>query len=100
MIKHNILAMLALVACTIRTSAQTASNYNSGQVMTVQPKIMVIPYTKEGEDIRTILDQDVNRRIAITKVKEGFDSKGFTCVDMTAKLKAARENNILTGDNQ
>lgn len=26
-------------------------------VVTVQPKIMVIPYTKEGEDIRSILDK-------------------------------------------
>jgi hypothetical protein len=61
---------------------------------------MVIPYTKEGEDIRTILEADVNRRIAITKIKEAFDSKGFTTVDFTAKLKAAKDNNVFTSDNQ
>lgn len=80
--------------------AQNTATNSSGQVQTVQPKIMVIPYTKEGEDIRTILEADVNRRIAITKIKEAFDSKGFTTVDFTAKLKAAKDNNVFTSDNQ
>lgn len=70
------------------------------QSTVVQPKIMVIPFTKEGEDIRTILEEDENRRIALTKVKEGFDGRGFTTVDFTARLKAAKDNNILTADNQ
>lgn len=69
-------------------------------VVIVQPKIMVIPYTKEGQDLRTILEQDENTRIAIAKIKEGFDSRGFTTVDFVAKLKAAKDNNIFTSDNQ
>lgn len=73
---------------------------NSQQANTVQPKIIVIPYTKEGEDIRTILEKDVNRRIAITKIKEGFDNRGFTTVDFTAKLKAAKDNNVFTSESQ
>ena len=39
-------------------------------------------------------------KIAITKIKEGFDSRGFTTVDFIAKLKAAKDNNIFTSDNQ
>ena len=69
-------------------------------VVTVQPKIMVVPYTKEGEDIRSILEEDVNRRIAITKIKEAFDSRGFTTVDFTAKLKAATDNAIFSSENK
>ena len=79
-----------------RSIAQT----NTPVVTTVQPKIMVIPYTKEGEDIRSILEADVNKRIALTKIKEAFDSRGFTTVDFTAKLKAAGDNAIFTADNQ
>jgi hypothetical protein len=82
------------------TFAQTPSTSSGGQVLTVQPKIMVIPFTKEGEDIRTILEADVNRRVAITKIKEAFDNRGFTTVDFTAKLKAAKDNNVLTSENQ
>lgn len=70
------------------------------QTSLTQPKIMVIPFTKDGEDIRTVLDNDVNRRIAIAKVKEGFDNKGYTTVDFVGKLKAARDNQVFTSDNQ
>ena len=54
----------------------------------VQPKIMVIPYTKEGEDIRTVLEADENKRIVLTKIKEAFDERGVTTIDFIAKLKA------------
>jgi hypothetical protein len=99
---NNRLILLPIVfsfACSISYS-QAASTNSGGQVVTVQPKIMVIPFTKEGEDIRTVLEADVNRRIAITKIKEAFDSRGFTTVDFTAKLKAAKDNNVFTSDNQ
>jgi hypothetical protein len=70
------------------------------KVATVQPKIIVLPFTKENEDIRTILEADVNRRIAITKVKEAFDNRGFTTVDFIGKLKAANDNNVFTTGSQ
>lgn len=69
-------------------------------VVTVQPKIMVIPYTKAGEDIRTILEQDVNKRITLAKIKEAFDSRGFTTVDFTARLKAASQSAVFKEENQ
>lgn len=84
-----------LVSCMFFAQAESQQT-----VATVQPKIMVIPYTKEGEDIRTILESDVNKRIVLTKIKEAFDMRGFTTVDFTAKLKAAGDNAIFTTDNQ
>ncbi len=102
MIKNKlILTGLALLSCfSFSAFSQNVATNSGGQVQTVQPKIMVIPYTKEGEDIRTILEADVNKRIAITKIKEAFDSRGFTTVDFVAKLKAAKDNNVFTSDNQ
>ena len=88
----------ALIVSQVK--GQNASTNSGGQVVTVQPKIMVIPYTKEGEDLRTVLENDENKRSAITKIKEGFDSRGFTTVDFVAKLKAAKDNNAFTSDNQ
>lgn len=73
---------------------------NDFEVVTVQPKIMVIPYIREGEDLRTELENDENKRVAIAKIKEGFDSRGFTTVDFVARLKAAKDNNIFTSENQ
>ncbi|MDR3226882.1 MAG: DUF6175 family protein [Prevotellaceae bacterium] len=99
MYKIQSLAILLLLT-TSSVFGQNAATNSGGQVVTVQPKIMVIPYTKEGEDLRTILEQDENKRIAIAKIKEGFDSRGFTTVDFVAKLKAAKDNNIFTSENQ
>lgn len=79
---------------------QNVATNSGSQVAIVQPKIMVIPYTKEGEDLRTILEGDENKRIAIAKIKEGFDNRGFTTVDFVAKLKAAKDNNVFTSENQ
>ena len=69
-------------------------------VVTVQPKIMVIPYTKEGEDIRSILEQDVNKRVTLAKIKEAFDSRGFTTVDFTVRLKAVSQSTVFKEKNQ
>lgn len=73
---------------------------NAQQKVTVQPKIMVVPFTKEGEDIRTILEEDVNKRIVLTKIKEAFDSRGFTTVDFFGKIKSLSRTNGLAEDNQ
>jgi hypothetical protein len=66
------------------------------EVTQVQPSIMVMPFTKEGEDIRTILDNDFNTRLAVTLVKDAFDQRSFTTVDFTAKLKQATNAGIFT----
>ncbi len=101
--KNNILlfAILLLQTSLINNAfCQSSATNSGGQVATVQPKIIVIPYTKEGEDLRTVLENDENKRIAIAKIKEAFDSRGFTTVDFVAKLKAAKDNNVLTSENQ
>ncbi len=97
MIKPIALVFAAVLFC-FSSIAQTTPPAN--KVNTVQPKIMVIPFTKEGEDIRTILEQDINRRVAISKVKEGFDNRGFTTVDFSAKLKTALDDKLFTSENQ
>lgn len=73
---------------------------NAQQTVTVQPKIMVVPFVKEGEDIRNVLEDDVNKRIVLTKIKEAFDSRGFTTVDFLGRLKALSKANGLAMDNQ
>lgn len=66
----------------------------------VQPKIMVIPYTKEGENIRTVLEADENKRIVLTKIKEAFDERGVTTIDFVAKLKAMESGNVFNLENK
>ena len=61
---------------------------------------MVLPYIKQGEDYRTMLESDVNKRIVLTKIKEAFDNEGFTTVDLVAKLKTLSQSNVFQADNQ
>lgn len=75
-------------------------NFSQTDVNTVQPSIMVIPFTKEGQDIRTVLEDDFNKRIALTKVKEGFDQRGFTTIDFKGKLMATLKTEAFEGDNK
>jgi hypothetical protein len=103
--KNNFTPLIIIIIISISSvgfsqNTATTSNGQNNQVQTVQPKIMVIPFTKQGEDLRTILEADVNKRIAITKIKEAFDSRGYTTVDFIAKLKAANDNNIFSSENQ
>lgn len=75
-------------------------SFSQTTVNTIQPSIMVIPFAKEGEDIRTLIEDDVNKRIAITKVKEGFDERGFNTIDFRAKLKAVLSSQAVEMESQ
>jgi hypothetical protein len=97
--KKVILLFCLIVSCNY-SFGQVKSTQSGGQVVTTQPKIMVIPYVKEGQDLRTILEEDFNKRIAITKINESFDSRGFTTVDFVAKLKSAIANNTFKTNSQ
>ena len=70
------------------------------QSVTVQPKIMVIPYTKQGEDISQVIENDVNKRIVLAKIREAFDSRGFTTIDFAAKLKSLSRTEGLSQGSQ
>ena len=80
----KMILLLALYAISTSVFAQQ-------KVQQVQPTIMVMPWTKEGEDIRTVYENDFNMRIAITKVKEAFDKRGFTTKDFVTTLKQAKK---------
>ena len=72
----TILLGLCAFCCTWAQSIESQVT----SLPTAQPKIMVIPYTTQGEDIRTILENDVNKRIALTKIKEAFDQSNYSAI--------------------
>lgn len=86
-------AALPLIAAGQNTAAPT------GGKSTVQPTIMVIPFAKEGQDIRKVLDANSSQRVAIAKVKEAFDNRGFNTTDFSAKLKETEMRQVFTSDN-
>lgn len=88
--KHLFLIVLAFV--TTLLNAQNSA--------TVQPKIMVMPYVAEGNDIRQVIETDSNIRIILSKIREAFDRRGFTTIDFETKLKSQSANNALSNNAQ
>lgn len=56
---------------------------------TVQPTIMVIPYKTADQTYQEVLQGDFDKRVAVSKVQEGFNKKEFKTIDFEAKLNAA-----------
>ena len=96
--KRLILLLTILSLCLPYTYAQELTS-KVENITTAKPKIMVIPYTHQGEDIRMVLESDVNKRIVLTKIKEAFDQRGYTTVDFFGRIKALSKANAL-GNNQ
>lgn len=77
-----------------------AAGFCKAQEQNVQPTIMVVPFTKEGEDIRTVLEGDVNKRAALTSIREEFDNRGFTTIDFLGKFRAMSTTSAFNEGNQ
>ncbi|MGM9735650.1 MAG: DUF6175 family protein [Candidatus Cryptobacteroides sp.] len=58
----------------------------------VLPTIMVVPYKRDGETYSSVLESDYDRRVAVAKVQDGFESRNITTVDIEGKLNAVRRN--------
>lgn len=97
----NIVFIFLLIFTTSATQikAQIAATQSSEQARAAA-KIMVVPYTKQNENIQTILDDNPAVRTAVIKVKEAFDQRGWSTVDFVANLRAAQANSAFTADRQ
>jgi hypothetical protein len=81
-----ILMLQILIGGTFVFSQTTATN-NQSNVNTVQPSIMVVPWSSIGEDIRTKIEKDFNYRTAITKISNAFSDRGFSTKDFVTQLQ-------------
>lgn len=79
--------------------AQIAATQSSERARAAA-KIMVVPYSKQNENIQTVLDNNPAVRTAVIKVKEAFDQRGWSTVDFVANLRAAQANSAFTADRQ
>jgi hypothetical protein len=104
--KHTIIFLLCtIILSTIYNSlhAQNAATNSGGQSNQIQPTIIVIPYKTEGQKYRSLIeDQErgFQRRIAISRVKEAFDSRGFTTYDFIAELAKSETAGAFTAEAQ
>ncbi|MDC6366666.1 MULTISPECIES: DUF6175 family protein [Flavobacteriaceae] len=92
--------ILLFCIVSFATTLQINAQKDCHEVNTVQPSIMVLPRTVKGEDLRTIMDEQPEIRVAISKVKQAFDNRGYTTLDFETTLKALIRDETVTKDSQ
>ena len=70
----------------------------------VLPTVIVVPYKRDGESYSKILQNDYDRRIAVSSVQNGFEKRNITTVDLQGKIdavarRAAYEQNAGTAES-
>jgi hypothetical protein len=85
----------------VRSSSAQAPPPGSpcGEVNVAKMSVMVMPFTPDGKSPRSVWDENENDRIAVAKVKEFFQGRGFQTVDFLTKLKSAEASGALTLEN-
>lgn len=66
----------------------------------VQPTIMVIPTVKADQDLRSVLEEDLNLRVAVAEVKSGFDQQEISTIDFVAKLRQMQKDDLFSTNTQ
>lgn len=97
--KKPMLSLVGSLLCFCALIAQTTPE-TQPKPATIQPTIMVIPFAAEGQDWRKVLESDLNLRVAAAKMKEGFDKRGFSTIDLRARLKELSNDKAMEAQNQ
>ncbi len=72
----------------------------NAQQKTVQPKIMVIPFTKSGQEIMESYEKNDLQRLVIARVKTGFETRNFPTVDFISNMKMISNDVAMEIENQ
>lgn len=57
-----------------------------------KPTIIVVPYKKEGENYKAILENDFDKRIAVSEVKKEFENLGIKTIDLQGRIDATNRS--------
>lgn len=94
---------IIILALSLKAYGQNSATNSGGQVNQIQPSIIVIPYKKDGEKYKSLLqdpEKGFQKRLAISRMKEAFDSRGFTTYDFEGELKKAETAGAFSSSSQ
>ena len=84
-------------ACMLALPGYSQESATRGTANNVrQPNVIVVPYAKEGQDVRQLIENNPLVSRAVSKVKEEFGNRGFTTKDFVTLLKASKRNDIIS----
>lgn len=80
----------------------TLDLYSQQDLTLVQPTVMIIPFVKEGKDLRSVLESDSSQhiRVAMTKVKNAFDTAQIKTIDLKSMIQRIDNDQILTHNSR
>lgn len=68
----------------------------SGPLM---PSIIVVPYRKTGENFKSILENDFDRRLAVANVVDGFRSRNVVTSNIEQLVRSAQRRDAYNANN-
>ena len=78
-----------LISNKVHVKELTVDDIDDTESLT-KPTITVVPFLKDGENYAAVLEKDYDRRIAVSRVQNGFESRDITTIDFLAKLQAEK----------
>lgn len=78
-----------LITNKVHVKELTVDDIDETEALT-KPTITVVPFLKDGESYDAVLMNDYDRRVAVSRVQNGFESRDITTVDFLAKLQAEK----------
>lgn len=86
----------------IRNKVQTSLSMSAGTPGkgVKLPVVVVVPFAKESEDVREIIENNQMLSLAIGKVKSEFNKRGYVTKDFITLLKALKTGDVLTAGSQ
>lgn len=102
--KNKIIIGLFFCIFFLSTSySQNAGTDSGGQVLQIQPKVIVIPYAKADEVLQTMLQDEAKgfyRRTAISVVNDAFNARSFTTYGYEAELTKAINSGLFNSNTK
>lgn len=101
--KINKFLFILFISISGPAISQNVATNSGGQVVQIQPSIIVIPLKTQGQQYRDLLENPTTgfqKRLAISRVKGAFDARGFKTIDFEAELKKTATVGAFTGDTQ
>lgn len=90
------LIIVILMSCTLLT-LHAQESATRGTINTViQPTIVVVPYAKQGEDIRQLVENNAMYAMAINTIQSEFNKRGFNTNDFIQLAKSHTRNDMIS----
>jgi len=89
--KKTVLTLVNSVFCLLLIAQATTTS----EVATVQPTVLIVPFTTSGQDALSLYETKFEYRAIISEITNAINKKGFTPQDLQEVIAKIKENEAL-----